>query len=68
MQNNLYSGMLSGLSKVNLTPFGRAQAELHMARAAAIVEMLMGSKKERAAAPAKVEAPVAQVEEYRAAA
>jgi hypothetical protein len=68
MKSNFYSGMLNGLSQVNLSGFERAQAELHMRRAAAIVEMLLGS---RAGAPvAKVEAPVARVEaeEYRAAA
>ena len=49
MKNSLYSGMLNGLSKVNMSAFSRAQAELHMARAAALVEMVMGSKKERSA-------------------
>ena len=66
MNNSLYSGMLNGLSKVNLSGFERAQAELHLRRAAAFVDMLMGSPKELAAAPAAVEAPV--VEEYRKAA
>ena len=61
MKNSLYSGMLNGLSKVNLSGFERAQAELHMRRAAALVEMVMGSCKELvAAAPATVEAPVAE--------
>ena len=67
MKNSFYSGMLNGLSKVNLSGFERAQAELHMRRAAALVDMILGS---REAAPAVVEAPVARVEaeEYRAAA
>jgi hypothetical protein len=47
MKNSLYSSMLSGLSKVNMSSFSRAQAEMHMARAAALVEMVMRSKKER---------------------
>lgn len=59
MKNSLYSGMLNGLSKVNLGGFERAQAELHMRRAAALVEMVMG-KELVAAAPAMVEAPVAE--------
>ena len=54
MKNSLYSEMLNDLSKDNMSAFGRAQAELHMARAAALVEMVMGSKKERSA-DAKVE-------------
>ena len=67
MKSNFYSGMLNGLSKVNLSGFERAQAELHMRRAAAIVEMLMGSRETDQAR--KIEAPVAQeAEEYRAAA
>ena len=68
MKNSFYSGMLNGLSKVNLSGFERAQAELHMRRAAALVEMILGSRE--AAAAANVEAPVARVEaeEYRAAA
>lgn len=65
MKNSLYSGMLNDLSKVNMSAFGRAQAELHMARAAAIVEMVMGSKKERAGEQPEV---AAKPEEYRAAA
>ena len=61
MKNSLYSGMLNGLSKVNLSGFERAQAELHMRRAAALVEMVMGSSKELvAAAPRMVEAPVSE--------
>ena len=67
MKSSLYSGMVNGLSKVNLSGFERAQAELHMRRAAGIVEMLMGSR-EIVVASAKVEAPAAQPEEYRAAA
>jgi hypothetical protein len=67
MKNSLYSGMLNGLSKVNLSGFERAQAELHMRRAAAFVEMLMRPRQElAAAATACVEAPA--VEEYRKAA
>ena len=68
MKSNFYSGMLSGLSKVNLSGFERAQAELHMRRAAAIVEMLLGPR--GIAQPQEVEAPVAKVEaeQYRAAA
>lgn len=65
MKNSFYSGMLNGLSKVNLSGFERANAELHMRRAAAIVEMLLGSR--GVAQVEKVEAPVA-AEEYRAAA
>ena len=67
MNNSLYSGILNGLSKVNLSAFERAQAELHLRRAAAFVDMLMGSPKElAAAAPGAVEAPA--VEQYRKAA
>jgi hypothetical protein len=66
--NNLYNGMLNGLSKVNLSSFERAQAELHLRRAAAFVGMVMGSREVALAQPAKVEAPVAEREEYRAAA
>jgi hypothetical protein len=67
MKSNFYSGMLNGLSKVNLSGFERVQAELHMRRAAAIVEMLMGSRE--TAQARNIEAPVAQeAEEYRAAA
>ena len=67
MNNSHYSGMLNGLSKVNLSGFERSQAELHLRRAAAFVDMLMGSPKElAAAAPAGVEAPA--VEQYRKAA
>ena len=68
MKNSLYSGMLNDLSKVNMNAFSRAQAELHMARAAALVEMVMGSKKERAAAQAAKAEVAAKPEEYRAAA
>ena len=64
--NNLYNGMLNGLSKVNLSSFERAQAELHLRRAAAFVGMVMGSREAAVAQPATVEA--AQREEYRAAA
>jgi hypothetical protein len=66
MKNSLYSGMLNDLSKVNMSAFARAQAELHMARAAAIMGMVMGSNKARSA-DAKVEV-AAKPEEYRAAA
>jgi hypothetical protein len=68
MKSSFYSGMLNGLSQVNLSGFERAQAEIHMSRAAAIVEMLLGSRE--AAPAANVEAPVvrAEAEEYRAAA
>ena len=67
MKNTFYSGMLNGLSKVNLSGFERAQAELHLRRAAAWVEMVMGPGKElAAAAPQMAEAPV--VEQYRKAA
>ena len=67
MKNSFYNGMLNGLSKVNLSGFERAQAELHMRRAAAIVEMLLGS---REVACVEACAPVAKVEaeEFRAAA
>ena len=65
MNNSHYSGMLNGLSKVNLSGFERAQAELHLRRAAAFVEMLMGPTKELVTAEmAFVEAPA----EYRKAA
>lgn len=61
MKNSLYGGMLNGLSKVNLSGFERAQAELHLRRAAALVEMVMGSRKELVAAtPAMVEASVVE--------
>ena len=67
MNNSLYGGMLNGLSKVNLSGFERAQAELHLRRAAAFVDMLMGQPKALVtAAPASVEAPA--VEQYRKAA
>ncbi len=66
MKTSLYSGMLNGLAKVNLSGFERAQAELHMRRAAVLVEMLLGS---RQGATAAVEAPVAAAaEQYRKAA
>ncbi|HEX2829838.1 MAG TPA: hypothetical protein VHP37_26055 [Burkholderiales bacterium] len=65
MKSSFYSGMLNGLSKVNLSGFERAQAELHMRRAAAIVETLLGSR--QAGQVEKAETPVAD-EEYRAAA
>jgi hypothetical protein len=65
MKSSFYSGMLNGLSKVNLSGFERAQAELHMRRAAAIVETLLGAR--QAAQVEKAETPVAD-EEYRAAA
>ena len=65
MKNSLYGGMLNGLSKVNLSGFERAQAELHLRRAAAWVEMVMGPS-ETAVAAEMVEAPV--VVEYRKAA
>lgn len=68
MKNAFYSGMLNGLSKVNLSGFERSQAELHMRRAAAFVDMFVRSRDvERAEA---VEAPAVAVEreEYRAAA
>ena len=67
MKNGFYSGMLNGLSKVNLSGFERAQAELHLRRAAAWVEMVMGPSKELVAAPKMVEAPVV-AEQYRKAA
>ena len=70
MKSSFYSGMLSGLSKVNLSGFERAQAELHIRRAAAIVEMLLGPRE--VAQPGEVDAPVAvaavEAEQYRAAA
>ena len=67
MNHGNYSGMMNGLSKVNLSAFGRAQAELHLSRAAAIVDMLMGSNKECEVEPMRVEAPIAQPEFRKAA-
>jgi hypothetical protein len=67
MKSNSYGSMLNGLSKVNLSGSQRARAELHLRRAAAFVDMVMGPRKElAAAASARVEAPA--VEEFRKAA
>ena len=68
MNNAFYSSMLNGLSNVKLSGFERTQAELHMRRAAALVEMVLGSRS--TPLRAQVEAPVAaaQPAEYRAAA
>ena len=68
MENTFYGGMLNGLSRVNLSGFERAQAELHLRRAAALVEMLLGSRE--VVKTETVEAPVAapQAEELRKAA
>jgi hypothetical protein len=64
MKNSLYNSMLSGLNKVNLGGFERARAELHMRRAAAFVEFLMGSRGNDSAAPTVAQ----KAEEYRTAA
>ena len=70
MNNDLYSGMLNGLSKVNLTGFDRAQAQLHLHRAAVLVEMILGSGAEKSTGGSvKVEPTIAhQPEQYRKAA
>ncbi|MDB5866518.1 MAG: hypothetical protein JWO70_4324 [Betaproteobacteria bacterium] len=70
--NDLYSGMLNSLDKVNLNGRRRDQAERHMRRAAVIVEMLLGSSKaaQSNSGMEKFEAPVAvrEPQKYRAAA
>ena len=68
MKSTFYSGMLNGLSKVNLSGFERAQAELHMRRAAAIVEMLLGPREIAQTREADAPGATVQAEEYRAAA
>jgi hypothetical protein len=70
--NDLYSGMLSSLDKVNLSGRRREQAQSHMRRAAVIVEMLLRSPKaaESNSGMEEIEAPMAvrEPQKYRAAA
>ena len=71
MKNSFYSGILSGLNQVNLSGFERARAEMQLRRAAGIVEMIMGSRKDKHSGgqSGKVEPVMArQPEKYRAAA
>jgi hypothetical protein len=65
MENSLYDGMLESLANVKMSGAGRAQAHLHMRRAATLVEMFLGS---RAAPAMQPEAKAEQREEYRRAA
>ena len=66
--NSFYSGMLNGLSKVKMGDFERAQAELRMRRAAALVEMVMGSRPVVSSATVEAPAVAEKAEEYRQAA
>ena len=68
MNNAFYSGMLNGLSKVNLGGFERSQAELHMRRAAAFVDMFVPSRDVAQAAAVEAPAVAVEREEYRRAA
>ena len=71
MKNSFYSGILNGLKAVNLSGFERAQAELHLRRAASLVEMVMGTRQDTPAGGerGKVEPVIArQPEKYREAA